>query len=1041
MRLEQSLVLNRYFHSLFGARGLGELKQPLNVQEGPAGDGQSYFHGALLGRVRDARLREQLREYDARVMGYEARLVKARGSFAFKYFQYLCLLYTEIFLDRLTEDPEEFVRDLNAFLDRLKREEISLREFPAFTPDDLRRLAFFMATGSGKTLLLHVNLWQVLSYLERGRHPEALVRRADRCREFDTILLITPNEGLSQQHFEEFERSGIDAVPLIQDRTSQRSLGPRVKVIEISKLAEEPSKEGVSILLEELGSANLVFVDEGHKGTGSEAQAWKRKQKHLSKDGFLLEYSATFAQAIGAASKKVQEALLAEYGKTILFDYSYRHFYDDGYGKDFRVLNLAHAREDQAHELLLGGLLTYYQQVRLFRDNGAAYRSYNLELPLWVFLGSSVNAVYSQEHKKRSDVATIVDFLRRFLEDSAWAIEAIRRILKGESGFVDQETKEDLFTRHLSSLRGKDPDDLYKQMALEVFHGRGGLEVWELKGADGELALKVSTPAGKENPYFGVINIGDVSAFKKYLAEHLGIEVREDRFTSSLFREVNAPGSRVNVLIGAKKFIEGWSSWRVSAMGLLNIGKGEGPQVIQLFGRGVRLKGKQWTLKRSAALPEEVPHPDGLDQLETLFIFGWNADYIQAFRAMLEQEDIGRELQVPVRTLFDPWPELPVPKPQAGYKVESETWTLAAEPLHVSVDLMPQVTAMAGTTVTTGRVGERTRVNFSDEATVGLLDVDTLYADLVEYKTIRGYGNLYVPRGQLLSILKTSTLFMPADDLRDPRLVQEGTLRVLKTYLDRFVAWKEREAEGQHLALGSIAREQVVSYTVRVSSEELLKEIEALLRNRDTELYKTDEGKPLPRLHVDRHLFSPLLLTPEDYGLKDISVSPPGLGSGEAKLVKDLRDFWANNHDVTPYRNLEIFLLRNLPRVGIGFFRRSGFYPDFILWIQNRATEGTQVLFIEPHGLHHGGLTGNREKIEALKALQGLSEETLFRDRKITMAGYLLTETNLKDISGAEDKDWPTLERDYRVLRQEGAYIRKILRFGIWNKVGGSKHG
>jgi hypothetical protein len=34
-------------------------------------------------------------------------------------------------------------------------------------------------------------------------------------------------------------------------------------------------------------------------------------------------------------------------------------------------------------------------------------------------------------------------------------------------------------------------------------------------------------------------------------------------------------------------------------MGLLNIGKGEGPQIIQLFGRGVRLKGKNLSLKRS----------------------------------------------------------------------------------------------------------------------------------------------------------------------------------------------------------------------------------------------------------------------------------------------------------------------------------------------------------------------------------------------------------------------------------------------------------
>jgi len=50
------------------------------------------------------------------------------------------------------------------------------------------------------------------------------------------------------------------------------------------------------------------------------------------------------------------------------------------------------------------------------------------------------------------------------------------------------------------------------------------------------------------------------------------------------------------LLIGSKKFSEGWSSWRVSSMGLMNVGKSEGSQIIQLFGRGVRLKGYQFSL-------------------------------------------------------------------------------------------------------------------------------------------------------------------------------------------------------------------------------------------------------------------------------------------------------------------------------------------------------------------------------------------------------------------------------------------------------------
>src|SRR3546814_8986134 len=65
-----------------------------------------------------------------------------------------------------------------------------------------------------------------------------------------------------------------------------------------------------------------------------------------------------------------------------------------------------------------------------------------------------------------------------------------------------------------------------------------------------------------------------------------------DDFGGALFGKLNNKDSRLNVLIGSRKFTEGWSSWRVSTMGLLNMGQGEGSQIIQLFGRGVRLKGK-----------------------------------------------------------------------------------------------------------------------------------------------------------------------------------------------------------------------------------------------------------------------------------------------------------------------------------------------------------------------------------------------------------------------------------------------------------------
>src|SRR5438093_1110205 len=142
--------------------------------------------------------------------------------------------------------------------------------------------------------------------------------------------------------------------------------------------------------------------------------------------------------------------------------------------------------------------------------------------------------------------------------------------------------------------------------------------------------------------YFVLIYIGDTSAFKKLVEEDAaGITLEEDAITGSLFDSIVKPETTIEILIGAKKFMEGWNSWRVSAMGLLNIGRQEGSQIIQLFGRGVRLRGKGFSLKRSAAL--SGTHPEHVSLLEMLNIFAVRANYMGHFREYLEKEGVETE--------------------------------------------------------------------------------------------------------------------------------------------------------------------------------------------------------------------------------------------------------------------------------------------------------------------------------------------------------------------------------------------------------------
>jgi hypothetical protein len=583
-----------------------------------------------------------------------------------------------------------------------------------------------------------------------------------------------------------------------------------------------------------------------------------------------------------------------------------------------------------------------------------------------------------------------------------------------------------LFKPLLEELARRDAERLYREICQQLFHGSGGLEVWEIKNADGELALRVSTSAGRESPYFAVINIGDVSAFKKHLEEKVELDVHEDKFSGSLFNEIDRPDSSVNVLVGAKKFIEGWSSWRVSAMGLLNIGRGEGPQVIQLFGRGVRLKGKKWTLKRSSMLPKEGRHPDGLKNLETLLIFGWNAEYLQAFRDMISAEEIQEELELWVR-LVNPRPPLPIPATPAGYQVEGETWTLKAAPLGVAVDLTPKLAALAGADLAAGQLGNRKEIHFSGGIEADILDHDALYSDVIEYKALRGYHNLFVPRQALRGLLAQNHLFMSETDSGDPERLQEGARRLLRGCLDRFYTQKARQAESAQLEPQTLVLQEraTTSYRVRAPVN-ILAEIKKLLKQRR---YDADGEAPLPRLHIDKSLCNPLLLDPTDFNLEDVSVSPPGLGRNEREFVKDLRAFWTAHQSEERFRYVEIYLLRNVPKLGVGFFVHSGFYPDFMLWARDRRDKTTYIRFLDPHGLHHAGLSGNANRFAAFRQLVVVSGLPEFVESKIKMDGFLVVATKLEQIVDRGTRDWPALEAEFPIIRQEGDYQRKILDF------------
>jgi hypothetical protein len=267
---------------------------------------------------------------------------------------------------------------------------------PPYAEDDLNKLCLQLATGSGKTLLMHVNLLQYRHY----------ARMHGKDKDLSRVILLTPNERLSEQHIAEFRESDISVSRYLQSRGGLFGMAQgldRVDVLEITKLADQEGPN--TIATRSLSDQNLLLVDEGHRGmSGKEEGVWFTRRSDLCAKGFTFEYSATFEQAVQASGNADFEN---SYAKTVIFDYSYRWFYEDGSGKDYQILNLPESFDETKSVYLTACLLKFYQQLRIYEDLSAGqagkvkeFEPFNLEKPLWVFVGSTVSKTKGTKDEK-----------------------------------------------------------------------------------------------------------------------------------------------------------------------------------------------------------------------------------------------------------------------------------------------------------------------------------------------------------------------------------------------------------------------------------------------------------------------------------------------------------------------------------------------------------------------------------------------------------------------------------------------------------------
>ena len=1018
------LVLNQWLLSLFNVKRFEDLAENLRNEalEGLDENNIHRFHHALTARFFNLTQlpTDLLLEYDQNIVKHtqrlnERRITRGEEPIVWKYFQYLTLLFSEIYLDRYFRDPKALLVDVNAQVtaynaDKPEADQIAAFDEAAEAWPQLNKLALWMATGSGKTLLMHANILQY-------RHA---LTRLGRQRELNRIILLTPNEGLSQQHLREFEAAGIDAELFDKDGRGLFS-GQAVEIIEVTRLRDKMGDRTIAI--DAFEGNNLVLVDEGHRGaSGGEAGVWMRFRNALCEKGFSFEYSATFGQAVKGSPK-----LTEMYAKSTLYDYSYRYFYGDGFGKDYQILNLDQGTQQNHLELyLVACLLSFFQQQRLYREQDGTFRPFKIEDPLWIFVGGRVTATLAR--KDASDIVEILQFLAHYVANRAGSIQRIDRVLN--QGLVTATGKK-LFAGRFAYLNTcrLSPAQVFDETLATLFNAPGGgqLYVENLKGATGEVALRLGT----ENEAFGVINVGDDAKLVK-LCKEKGLYTGEREFSGSLFHEINKPHSTVNLLIGSKKFTEGWSSWRVSTMGLMNVGKGEGAQIIQLFGRGVRLKGFDLSLKRSGKtdLPEGVERPKHIGVLETLGIFGIHANYMAQFRDFLEEErlstnDDHMEFLLPViknlgtqklKTLrlketingvstefgdafrkLAPVPTLaepdPARDPSSGYLQKN----------HVALNWYPKIQAMRSGGLVGGDAAAAPNETHLTARHVAFLDHDRLYFEIERFKAERGWYNLNLTRQAIEALLADQSWYrlqIPAEELTGDSfekvlLWEEIAVSLLKKYTERYYTFRKRDWELPHLEyrdlkgddpnfLGVKESPDKGYYRILInkSQDEIVAKLGDLKAAIEKGDFKSWEFQGMKAIWFGKHLYQPLLCLDTNV----VEIRPAPLNKGERIFVEDLEAFHEGNAGF--FRRKELYLLRNLSKGrGVGFFEAGNFHPDFILWLL--AGDQQHIFFVDPKGIRN--LAPSDPKIQFYETIKEIEQR--LGDPAVCLHSFIVSNT------------------------------------------------
>ncbi|KOS33737.1 DEAD/DEAH box helicase family protein [Helicobacter pylori] len=782
----------------------------------------------------------------------------------------------------------------------------------------INRLAFYMATGSGKTIVI-IKLVELLSVAIRmGLIPKK------------NIMFFSANEHLIKQFEKEIEKYNrnkdyakqIDFKNLKSVKNKDFYHSPKDSLMKkivlfyyrADLMSDEESKENLLNYKDCWDNGeNYVILDEAHKGNKTES---KRQAifSLLSLRGFLFNFSATFTE---------ESDLI-----TAVYNLSVGEWVKLGYGKESVLLkknNLNAFKElkdlnDREKEIaLLKALLLLGMQKR-YKTEGYFYD------PLMLVFTHSVNVKNSDAEIFFKTLACVIenDDGSDFLKAKDDLLEELKKPEFLFSDDKDKDYKVKVFKKGLNDMD-------FKGLKEAVFYASNGhIEVIINPKNNQEIAFKLNT----SDKVFCLIKIGDITEWiceklKSVKVVSKNLSFKEESYFSQIDK------SSINILVGSRTFDTGWDSTRPSVILFLNIGLDDDAKklVKQSFGRGVRIESVKNQRQRLAYLDIDGAIKKALKpnaaMLETLFVIATKSESVKAILDLKEESSDPSWCEVELEktpiehTLFVPCYQeksIKATDLQSGsFKMSEKNFKDLKEYFHLMSEkhfiLKHEIYDPKDYTLLKDLIQTK---RFETELNWHYKDLD----DLISILKKRLYLNQKVPKDEF-------------NALDDEKIVH---FKRIKVRTDKKEEWDKTIQEVKEYA---------------PLDKERMKIAQGEIDPYDTEKHKQDRTFKVgdaELLKLKEHYYTPLIKAKNCDWLKHVVKVESEIDflkelqkTETIKTLQENYDFWA-------FSKID----EHLDNLFIPYFNSATerkFFPDFIFWLQKGNTQ--IICFIDPKGTEH----------------------------------------------------------------------------------------